>query len=459
MAAGRGTRMKSELGKVLHPLLGKPMVQFPIDAARGAGLSSCVVVNHQEEAVRAALVGQPDVRFARQAAPRGTGDAVRASLSALPPTGIAVVVNGDCPLLTADTLRRLLSAHGDNLVTLLTVHVPEPGRYGRVLRDAQGAPSRIVEAAEATPEQLAVTEINTGIYALDIAWLREVLPTFKPHPPKGEIYLTDTLEIAAQLGRATAIVVDDPAEVEGVNDRWQLALARQILQRRRLIALSRTGVTFENPDTTIVEADVQIGQDAWIATGAVLRGATQIGARATIGAHCVLVDASVGEGVTVHPHSMLERAVVEPGASVGPFARLRPGAVLKPGAKVGNFVEVKKSTIAAGAKVSHLSYIGDATIGEKANVGAGTITCNYDGFKKHRTEIGAGAFIGSNTALVAPVSVGAGAIVAAGSTVTDDVPAEALALARGRQTNKADRAPVIRARLSGAEDAPAKEDG
>ncbi|MEL6344011.1 MAG: bifunctional UDP-N-acetylglucosamine diphosphorylase/glucosamine-1-phosphate N-acetyltransferase GlmU [Myxococcota bacterium] len=450
LAAGRGTRMKSRLGKVLHPLLGKPMVQFPVNAARGAGLSSCVVVNHQEDAVRAALAGQDDVHFARQETPRGTGDAVQSALSVLPASGVAVVMNGDGPLLTAQTLTRLLDAHGDNLVTLLTVHVDEPGRYGRVVRDAQGAPLRIVEADEATPEQLALTEINTGIYALDIAWLRVVLPTFQPHPPKGEIYLTDTLELAAKAGRATAIVVDDPAEVEGINDRWQLAAARRILQQRRIAALARTGVTFENPETTVVEADVEIGQDAWISTGVVLRGRTLIGEGARIGAHTVIEDSIIGAGVEVKPLCVLTEAVIDDGALyVGPFARLRPKSRVMEGARVGNFVEVKKATLERGAKVNHLSYIGDATVGAGANVGAGTITCNYDGFQKNRTEIGAGAFIGSNTALVAPVTVGPNAIVAAGSTVTADVPADALALGRARQTNLADRAPQVRAKLQG----------
>ena len=446
LAAGRGTRMKSALAKVLHPLLGQPMVRFPLEAAREAGLSPVVVVNHQAEAVQAALSGVPGVAFARQEQTRGTGDAVRSALPALPEAGVAVVVNGDGPLLTSATLRRLLDAHAASggVVTLLSVRLPEPGGYGRLIRDAEGRPLRIVEAAEATPEQLAIDEVNTGIYAFDLAWLRAVVPTLQPHPPKGEIYLTDTLELAAQAGRATAIEVADPAEVEGVNDRWQLALARKVVQQRRVQALAEAGVTFEHPDSVVVEAAVQIGEDAWIGPGVVLRGQTVVGAGARVDAHCVLTDATVGEGAVIEPHSVLEGAVVESGCVVGPFARLRPAAVLRAGAKVGNFVEVKKSTLEPGAKVSHLTYIGDATVGAGANVGAGTITCNYDGFSKHRTEIGAGAFIGSNTALVAPVRVGAGAIVAAGSTLTEDVPDNALAVARGRQVNKPDRAEALR---------------
>jgi bifunctional UDP-N-acetylglucosamine pyrophosphorylase/glucosamine-1-phosphate N-acetyltransferase len=451
LAAGRGTRMKSALAKVLHPLLGRPMVRFPIDAAREAGLKPYVVVHHQEDDVRAALADQPDVTFARQEQTRGTGDAVRSALSVLPADGIVVVANGDCPLLTADTLKRLLAAHDDQLVTLLTVELDEPGRYGRIVRDASGLPVQIVEADEATPEQLALREVNAGIYAFDLAWLREVLPGLSPHPPKGEIYLTDTLELAAAVGRARAVVVTDPSEVEGVNDRWHLSQARRVLQQRRIRALAESGVTFENPETTLVEADVQIGPDAWIAPGVVLRGQTVIGAGATIGAYSVISDSKVGAGVTIRSHSVLESATVDDGPTVvGPMARLRPGAVLRAGAKVGNFVEIKKSELGPGAKVSHLSYIGDASVGAGANVGAGTITCNYDGYGKHRTEIGAGAFVGSNTSLVAPVIVGEGATIGAGSTVTRDVPADALALGRGRQVNKGGYAAVLRARLAAA---------
>lgn len=447
LAAGRGTRMKSSLAKVLHPLLGRPMVRFPIDAAREAGLKPFVVVHHQEDRVRVALADQPDVTFARQEQTRGTGDAVRSAFGVLPQDGTVVVLNGDGPLLSADTLRALLEAHGDQLVTLLTVDLPEPGRYGRIVRDAAGQPARIVEASEATPEQLALTECNAGIYAFDIAWLRSVLPDLQPHPPKGEIYLTDTLELAAVAGRARAIVVDDPSEVEGVNDRWHLSQARRVLQQRLIRDHARAGVTFESPETTLVEADVQIGQDAWIAPGVVLRGRTTIGAGATIGAHCVLSDAHVSAGAVVLAHSCLEGATVGQ-ATVGPYARLRPGADVQDGARVGNFVEVKKAVIEPGAKVSHLSYIGDARVGSGANVGAGTITCNYDGFSKHRTDIGPGAFIGSNTALVAPVSIGQDATVAAGSTVTEDVPADALALGRGRQANKPGYAKQLRERLA-----------
>lgn len=445
LAAGLGTRMRSELAKVLHPLLGRPMVRFPVAAAQDAGFAVTVVVHHQEERVRAALAGQ-DVRFARQVTPRGTGDAVRAGLSELPEAGRLAVLAGDTPLFRAETLTRLAEAHGDNLVTVLTARVPDPAAYGRVLRGADGCPQRIVEAREATPEQLDIDEINTGVYLFDLAWLRTVLPDLQPHPPKGEIYLTDALELAAKLGRAGAVVHPDVEEVMGVNDRVALAEARHLLQQRVLRQHMLAGVTFEDPGSALVEADVAIGEDVTIGPGVVLRGRTVIERDVLVGPGCVLQDCFVGSGVVLGAYTVCEGAVVEAGAKVGPLGRLRPGARVGPGAHVGNFVEVKAARIGAGAKVNHLSYIGDAEIGENANIGAGTITCNYDGFSKHLTRIGAGAFIGSNSALVAPVSVGAGAIVGAGSVIVRDVPEDAVAVARGQQQNREGAAPLIRAR-------------
>ncbi|MFT5685530.1 MAG: bifunctional UDP-N-acetylglucosamine pyrophosphorylase/glucosamine-1-phosphate N-acetyltransferase [Myxococcota bacterium] len=445
LAAGRGTRMRSRLAKVLHPLLGLPMARFSIDAAVDAGLAPTVIVHHQEDQVRAGLAGE-GIRFVRQEQTRGTGDAVASALPTLPASGVVVVLCGDTPLVRGETLKRLLAEHGDRLATVISTVVAEPARYGRLVRD--DGPLRIVEASSATPEQLAICEINTGIYAFDAAFLHEVVPHLPPNPPKGEIYLTDVLQLAAERGRAGVLVADDPDEFLGVNDRVALAQARSILQKRHIEAIALSGVTFEDPGTTLVEAGVQVGPDTIIAPGVVLRGQTRIGEGSTIGAHCVIADTTIGDGVTIKSHSVCEGATVADGASVGPFARLRPAADIGAGAKIGNFVEVKKSTIAARAKVSHLSYIGDATIGPGANIGAGTITCNYDGFNKHRTTIGADAFIGSNTALVAPVTVGEGAIVGAGSVITRDVPDDALALGRGRQTNMEGRALTMRERLA-----------
>lgn len=436
LAAGAGTRMKSALSKVLQPILGRPMAAWTLAAAREAGMNAVVVTNHQEEQVRAALAAD-DVRFVRQEQLNGTGDAVASTLPALPEDGVAVVLYGDCPAIKGETLRQLLATHKPGVkATVVTAHAADPTGYGRLVRDAAGKPSRVVEQKDCTPEQAAVTEINVGLYALDIRWLRATLPTLEPSPVTGEVYLTTLIERAAAEDALVVVVHDDLDEMMGVNDKWALCSARRLLQDRILEAHARNGVTLENPGTNLIEHGVQIGADATIEPGVVLRGATTIGANTTIGAHSVLTSSQVAAGVHIKPHSVLEGATVATGAVVGPFARLRPAAQIQTGAKVGNFVEIKKSTLEPGAKVSHLSYIGDARVGAQANVGAGTITCNYDGFFKHETKIGAGAFIGSNTALVAPVSIGEGAMVGAGSTITKDVPAQALAVARGRQTDR-----------------------
>lgn len=444
LAAGRGTRMRSRLAKVLHPVLGWPMVQHAVDACHRAGLSVRLVVHHQEDAVRAALAGS-DVGYSRQVEPRGTGDAVAAALADLPAQGVVVVLPGDAPLLRPQTLRRLLDAHGDALVTCLSVALPDGAEYGRIVRDRGGV--RIVEAAELDADQRAsLREVNTGVYAFDLAFLRQVVPTLAPHPPKGELYLTDALERAGD--RARVLVHDgDPDEVMGVNDRWALARAAATLGERIKQAHAEAGVTFEDPATTLVEVGVHLGQDVVIGPGCVLRRGARVEDEVVVGAHCVLGPGTLlRSGATVRDLTWIEDAEVRAGAVVGPYARLRPGALVQEDAHVGNYCEVKASVIERGAKVNHLTYIGDAHVGAGTNVGAGTITCNYDGFAKHRTEIGPGAFIGSNTALVAPVRVGAGAIVAAGSTITEEVPDDALALGRSRQVNKAGMARRLRAR-------------
>jgi bifunctional UDP-N-acetylglucosamine pyrophosphorylase / glucosamine-1-phosphate N-acetyltransferase len=445
LAAGRGTRMKSALAKVLHPLLGRPMVGHVVASARGAGLAPVLVVNHQEEAVRAAFAGT-DTQFVRQLQTLGTGDAVASALSVLPESGTVVVMAGDAPLIRCETISALLAAHGDAAVTVLTVVLADGAHYGRLERDGSGMPLRIVEASEASAEQLELCEINTGLYCFDIAWLRAVLPTLEPHAPKNEVYLTDTVERAAAEGRARVVTHDDPEEVAGINDRLELALTRTVLQARIVEAHGRAGVDFLSPHSVLIDHSVTIAADVSVGPGVVLQGSTCIAEGSTIGPYCHLVDAEIGPGVSVHSHSVIETAQVESGASVGPYARLRPQSRVCEGARVGNFVEMKKSTIGPGAKVNHLSYIGDATVGAQANVGAGTITCNYDGFGKSPTTIDEGAFIGSNTALVAPVTVGAGAIVGAGSVITKDVPAGAVSIARGTQSNLEDAADRFRAR-------------
>ena len=430
LAAGLGTRMRSATAKVLHPLCGRPMVAWIASAARAAGCDVAAVVHHQEAAVRAALPGVP---CARQQQPRGTGDAVRAAIGLLPASGTVLVLPGDAPLILPSMLEALLEGHGDALCTVLSTVVAQPGSYGRILRD-QGRVVGIVEASEATPDQLAITEVNAGIYAFEAGWLRDVvLPSLQPPPPKDELYITDAVALAAAAGRLRATCLDDAASLAGINDRVALARFEDILQDRILAGHCLQGVTMHRPGTIRVEVGVTIGQDAVLEPGVVLGGDTDIGPGARIGAYAVLRDTRVAPGAVVKSHSVLEGAVVGPDAQVGPFSHLRPGAQLGRASRVGNFVEVKKSTLAEGVKASHLSYIGDASIGAGTNVGAGTITCNYDGYGKHRTIIGSDVLIGSNTALVAPVTVGDGALLGAGSTITACVPAHALAIGRARQ--------------------------
>lgn len=436
LAAGMGTRMKSSLIKVLHPILGKPMVQWSVDTAKQAGFSSVVVVGNQEEAVRAAL-SQSQVSFARQEIPKGTGHAVQCALSEL--KGLqaerVLVFFGDTPLFRAATLQELKTFHVSNGfdVTFVTAEIPTPGSYGRLIRDDQGRALKIVEAANATSEELAVCEINTGAAMFEMDWLAKHLPDFQTHPPKDEVYLTDALEIAAKSGKAGAMIISDPREADGVNTRVDLAKATNVLQARIVHDLMLQGVTFLAPDSVTVEPSVQISQDCVVDRGVVLRGNTVLEQNVCIEAYSILEDTLVGAGSTIKAQSHCVGALIGSEASVGPFARLREGTQIGNRAKVGNFVEMKKTSLGDGAKASHLTYLGDATIGANANIGAGTITCNYDGFNKHQTQIGEGAFIGSNTALVAPVTIGDGALIGAGSTITQNVDQNAIGVTRSQQ--------------------------
>ncbi|MBN1337054.1 MAG: bifunctional UDP-N-acetylglucosamine diphosphorylase/glucosamine-1-phosphate N-acetyltransferase GlmU [Deltaproteobacteria bacterium] len=436
--------MHASVAKVLHPLCGRPMVCWVVDAAREAGCTPVVVVHHQEDAVRAAL---PGVACVRQEAPRGTGDAVRAARAVLPATGTVLVLPGDTPLVRPATLADLLVRHPGRACTLLTLHPADPGAYGRVVREGDRVLG-VVEAAEATPVELGIQEVNAGIYALDAAWLVDrALPALRPHPPKGEFHLTDVVALAAKEGRLDAYGSDDPEELAGVNDRLALAHAEDVLQARILATHALAGVTFQRPATIRVEAGVVLAPDVVVEPGAVLAGSTVVGAGARIGAHAVLCDTVVAPGARVEPGSICEGARVGEEAVVGPMAHLRPGAVLERRARAGNFVEVKEAVLGEGVRASHLSYLGDATVGEGTNVGAGTITCNYDGYQKLATVIGKDVLIGSNTAFVAPVSVGDHAVIGAGSVVTHDVPADALAVGRARQVTHPDAAPQVRERF------------
>jgi bifunctional UDP-N-acetylglucosamine pyrophosphorylase/glucosamine-1-phosphate N-acetyltransferase len=455
LAAGQGTRMKSAVPKVLHPVGGLPLAAHPIRLALGLDAAPVVVVvGHQAERVErtlgAAFPGR--VRFALQAEQLGTGHAVQCALPALEGfDGVVVILAGDVPLLRRATVERLLAAlDGDAerrpVVAAATMILDDPTGYGRIVRDAAGRLTGIVEHKDATPEQRAIRETNAGIYAVDAAFLRAALARLRNDNAQREYYLTDVVAFAAADPRgAAAVVVDDPWEVAGANDRAQLADLDRALRRRTNRAHMLAGVTMIDPDSTYVGLDVELAPDVTLGPGVHLRGKTRVARGATIDAGAILTDVEVGEDVEIRAYSVLDDARVERAAIIGPFSRLRPGAEIGPEAHVGNFVEIKKATLGPGAKANHLAYVGDARVGARANVGAGTITCNYDGYGKYLTDIGDDVFVGSNSTLVAPVKLGDRAYVAAGSTITDPVEADALALGRARQVDKPGRAPALRA--------------
>lgn len=445
LAAGMGSRMKSHTIKVLHPILGKTMVQWSVDAAHQANLHPVVVVGHQADAVKSSLEEQHRdglVSFALQPEAKGTGHAVLCALPELPQDVARGDVNvlvffGDTPLFTSETLEKLMTFHrdGDFEVTFLTATLPDAGSYGRLVRDENGRALKIVEAANATPEELAIQEFNTGAAVFDLAWLHRNLPHFQTHPPKDEVYLTDALEIAAGSNSAGAMVLEDASEANGVNTRVDLAVATKVLQDRIVRKHMLNGVGFADPNSVTIEPEVQIDSDVWIERGVVLRGDTSISTDSVVDAYSVLESTQVGTGVHIAPFTHCHQAVIQHKAKVGPYARLREGTSVGQAAKVGNFVEMKKTQLGPGAKASHLSYLGDAKIGARANIGAGTITCNYNGYIKSKTTIGEDAFIGSNSALVAPVIIEDRSIVGAGSVITKDVPEDDIAIARGSQQN------------------------
>jgi bifunctional UDP-N-acetylglucosamine pyrophosphorylase/glucosamine-1-phosphate N-acetyltransferase len=437
LAAGRGTRMRSATPKVLHPLCGRPLVHWPVHAARDAGAGRIVVVDSAARPLDGHL--PHDVVLTVQERPNGTADAVESAIASFPEDGAVIVLSGDVPLVTSAFVSELMAAHAASgaAATMATMLLDDAGEYGRVLRDESGDVTGVVEAksgGDATAEQLAIREVNTGIFAFDARALRQALPLVGTDNVQGERYLPDVLPIMRAAGhRIAGHVVADATLTLGVNDRADLAAVRTIAQARVHDAHMRAGVTIVDPGSTTIDADVAIGADTVIEPHCTLTGATLIGSHCRIGASSTLTDALLGDGVVVR-QSWLDSCDVHDGATVGPFAYLRPGARLREGAKAGTFVEIKNSDIGAGTKVPHLSYIGDSDIGARTNLGAGTITANYDGRKKHRTTIGSGVRGGVDTMFVAPVTVGDNAWTAAGSVVTEDVPDGALAIARSRQT-------------------------
>jgi bifunctional UDP-N-acetylglucosamine pyrophosphorylase/glucosamine-1-phosphate N-acetyltransferase len=437
LAAGEGTRMRSATPKLLHPVCGRPMIAWPVAAAREAGAGTIVVVDGPERRLEGSL--DRGVEVAIQERPRGTADAVRAATGHISPESTVIVLNGDHPLITARALTGLAEAHARSgaAATLATAVLEDPSGYGRVVRTPDGTVERVVETkagGDATELELHIREISTGIYAFDGSELLGALEQVRADNAQGEFYLPDVLPILRAHERTVAAYEIADASELGVNDRAGLAMVRAVAQARIHRRLMDAGVTIVDPAATVIDADVEIGQDSVVAPFSSLHGTTRIGERTRIGPLTTLVDVRVGDEATI-VHSYATGAQVGDRVSVGPFAYLRPGTVLHEGAKAGTFVEIKNSEIAARAKVPHLSYIGDADIGEETNIGAGTITANYDGTNKNRTRIGAGAFVSVDTMFVAPVSLGDGAYTGAGSVITDDVPPGALGVARARQRN------------------------
>lgn len=440
LAAGKGTRFRSDLAKVLHRAAGRTLVRHVLEALRPLGFGQViVVVGHQADAVtdEVAASGIDGITTVLQAEQRGTGHAVQMAMPALA-DGIerVLVLPGDTPLLTAATLERLLAAGEGRSAAMLTAILDDPAGYGRVLRDAAGEVRAVVEHRDATEEERAVAEINAGMYVVARAPLTSALATLGDDNVQGEVYLTDAVAELARTGHHLAPVVADELEIAGVNDRRQLAAAAAVLHRRHLDHLMvDVGVTVLDPATTHVDVDVEVGRDAVLLPGTLLEHGTRIGERAVIGPNTHLTACEVGAEATVHS-TRGQEAVIGEQAMVGPFTHLRAGTRLAARTKAGAYVETKNATVGEGTKIPHLAYVGDATLGTKVNVACGVITVNYDGTTKAHTTIEDGAFVGCDTMLVAPVTIGEGAYTAAGSTITDDVPAGALAIARSRQTNK-----------------------
>ena len=454
LAAGKGTRLKSSLAKVLHRAGGRTLVEQIVRACEPLkARETVVVVGHQAEQV-AAVVAPRGALTVLQRPQNGTGHAVQVAKRTLGRAKFAVVLPGDAPLVRPETLKALVAAHhsGNAAATILSAVLADPSGYGRVVRKTETAVSAIVEDSQLTDEQREINEINSAIYCFTLEKLWPALAQLKPNNKHRELYLTDAIGVLNAKGETVlAQVAADSREVLGCNTRADLAEVDRVFRERKRSELMDSGVTIQLPETVLIDPDVTAGEDTIIEPGVQLLGKTKIGAHCTIRTGSVLTDAILGDHVTVEPHCVVAESRLDDGVIIGPFARLRPNNHLKAGSRIGNFVELKKSTIGEGTKAMHLSYLGDAKIGAKSNIGAGTITCNYDGFHKYPTSIGNKVFIGSDTALVAPVRVGDGAYVGAGSTITDNVPSDGLAIARGRQVNKPGWAAKKRRELAAAE--------
>jgi bifunctional UDP-N-acetylglucosamine pyrophosphorylase / glucosamine-1-phosphate N-acetyltransferase len=441
LAAGKGTRMKSDLVKVMHSLGGCPMIEYPVAAAREAGASRIVIVaGHQSEKVREYFSGGDEIDFALQEQQLGTGHAVacaRPSLEGF--SGRVLILCGDVPLLKADTLKEMMDCHKENgaVLTVLTSRPDNPFGYGRVVKGVGGTVLRIVEEKDANDTEREIREVNSGIYCVESGFLFDAIAHLSNDNAQGEYYLTDIVQMAAAAGLSvTSFPVSCAEEVMGVNDRVQLAEAGSIIRKRVNQSLMYAGVTIVDPSVTYIDRGVKIGKDTIVYPNVHIQGVTEIGENCVIEPSSVIRGCRIGDGVTIKAGSVMADAIVHNSVSIGPMAHLRPGTELMNHVKIGNFVEIKKAYVGEDSKASHLTYLGDATIGKGVNIGCGTITCNYDGVKKHRTVIEDNVFVGSDVQLVAPVTIGRNSLIAAGTTVTKDVPSDSLAIARTPQVNK-----------------------
>jgi bifunctional UDP-N-acetylglucosamine pyrophosphorylase/glucosamine-1-phosphate N-acetyltransferase len=452
LAAGQGTRMRSRLPKVLHRLAGEPLLSHVLKAARALEPDRIhVVIGHAAETVRSEFAAAKDIVWVHQAEQRGTGHALRQALPGIDPRANVLELFGDVPLVTAATLEAC-RAHSGEGIAIVTTETQRPGALGRILRDERGAVRGIVEARDATPEQLAIREINSGILCAPARLLAGLLESITPHNAQGEYYLTDVIALAVSRGvPVRTVAASCEQEVTGVNDRTELAALERLLQRRQAERLMAGGVTLMDPARFDVRGRVTSGIDCVIDVDVVLEGRVVLGDDVRLGAGCVIRDAEIGDGTIIHPHTVIDGARIGAGCEIGPFARMRPGSELAERVKIGNFVETKKTKLGRGTKSNHFAYLGDTTTGADCNIGAGTIMCNYDGFAKHPTVLGDGVFIGSNATLVAPLEIADGAYVAAGSTVTSAVGKGDLAVGRAKQRNIQGWTPPARRRRAGAQ--------
>lgn len=438
LAAGMGTRMKSKMSKVLHKVCGKPLSKWVIDASKAAGADKvCAVVGHKAETVKEVL---GDVcEFALQAEQKGTGHAVMQAIDVIKNSkGEVVILNGDTPLITAETINKAIEYHKNNgnQATVITAILDDATGYGRIVRDNDGSVLKIVEQKDASEEEKKINEVNSGMYVFDAQSLVYALDKITPNNAQGEYYLTDTLEILLSAGKKIGgYAISDNDEIRGINDRVQLNEAEKIMQKRINEYHMRNGVTMRNPESVYIEDGVEIGNDTEICQNVTIKSGTKIGSDCVIGSGSMLDRAVIHDGVDVLSSVILESEVDE-GTHVGPFAYIRPNCHVGKEVKVGDFVELKNSNIDDGTKISHLTYIGDSDVGKRVNFGCGTVTCNYDGKKKYRTTIGDDCFVGCNTNFVSPINVGDGVYIAAGSTITEDIPENSLSIARARQVNK-----------------------